>query len=110
MADKKDYQSVLIAFDRIGTLESTLNQLTKVHVETEDKKLKGALEKLTNAIRVQLGTKGKTRLLGLPTHIDQGLRAAIEQVRKYCQAAIDSTDPQWVILARAAGWTPPASN
>ena len=109
MAEKKDYQNVLIALDRTGTLAATLNQLSKVQHETEDKNLQTALGNLATSIRQQFDVKKQGRLLGFNKQMSPTLTSGIEKLRQHCQAVIDSTEPQWMILARRAGWTPPAS-
>lgn len=109
MSDKKDYQNVLVALDRDGTISATLNQLSKVQQQTEDKSLQTALENLAAAVRQQFPDAKTGRLRSVDKTKYPKFASGVERLRQYCQAAIDSTDPQWMILARRAGWTPPAS-
>jgi len=109
MSDKKDYVNVLKALDRTGIVSTAVNQLSDVQAATEDERLRDALEKICNATRRQLvPLDGKGRLLGLPERFAQ-LSKGMQTLANYCEQMRDSSEPQWQILAKRAGWTPPAS-
>lgn len=107
MAGKKDYIDVLKALDRTGTLSATLNSLSAVQLATEDAKLGNALAIVTKLIRTQVRVKGNIRLIGLPAPQFPDLTSKLRQLADYCLALRDATEPQWQILAKRAGWTPP---
>lgn len=107
----KDYKSTLKAFDATVTINATLNRLGEIAIETEDKQLKTMLENIAGRLRA-LHAKGteKIRVAGIPqSHPLSGdISKMVAVVTAYCRKCIDSKEPQWQILARQAGWTPPA--
>lgn len=110
MSDKKEYQAVLKALDAVATVESTNNKLTAIAVDTEDEKLRIALQALARVVREkQLNGWKKGRLAGVHESVDRNLNGLVAQIRGYCEGVIASAKPQWQILAERAGWTPPAS-
>ena len=114
MADKNDYKSVLKALDMTGTIASVLNRLGEVQIETEDSKLQQMLAKIAELVRYQHAKPtAKIRLRSVPAREnDRPIQMLIEVValtHKYCEGVIASTEKQWEILARRAGWTPPTA-
>lgn len=110
MSDKRDYIAVLKALGQTGPLSTTLNRLTDVQMETEDAQLRLALEKLCDAVRLQvLPSTPKGRLLGLSPQQFPNMSAGIAKLETYCAQQRDAAEQQWQILAKRAGWTPPAN-
>lgn len=100
--DKKDYRDTLSALQDALTIASRINKINKIANATEDAALKKALVTLSGEFARALSITKKDQ-----THtLDQ---AKFKKLSDYCQNQIDSAEPQWQILARRAGWTPPAA-
>ncbi|WP_029050570.1 hypothetical protein [Cupriavidus sp. amp6] len=108
MAEKKDYQDVLIIIDTVASIVTTGNGLVKIGHRTEDTKLKAALEKLAREVHMRGGPTQKIHLGNISTTMSLG--KAADQIKKYCQAVLASAKPQWQILAEQHGWIPPTPN
>jgi hypothetical protein len=107
MNDKKEYIDVLKALDRSGTLSTALNSLSAVQLATEDVSLARGLSIVTQLVRTQVRTKGNVRLFSLSAPQFPDLTTKLRQLAEYCVACRDAAEPQWQILAKHAGWTPP---
>ena len=109
MDDKKAYKAVLKTLDLTSTVATVLNRLSDVRIETEDEQLQRMIDFISAQLRTVAGKPTeKVRLLGLPQHY-QTLVAAVKQTQSYRNACINVAEKQWEILARRAGWTPPAT-
>jgi hypothetical protein len=104
--DKKDYQSVLGTLVDYGTLPSIINKLNRVIIATEDTDLRKLIEPVV--------TRVDKALRDLPNG-KKSMRVSLRQqltvkpfksVVEYCQKCIDSTKPQWQIIAEHHGWGP----
>ena len=105
-ADKKDYQSVLGALVDYGTLASIINKLNKVLIATEDNDLRTLIQPLVahleNGLRDLPNNKKSVRV----SLRQQLKKEPYKSVVEYCQKCIDSTTPQWQIIAERHGWGP----
>ena len=104
--DKKDYQSVLGALVDYGTLASIINKLNRVLIATEDTDLKKLIEpvvaRLDKVLRdLPSGKRSVKASLRQQLKVEP-FKSAVE----YCQKCIDSTKPQWQIVAEHHGWGP----
>ena len=118
MANKKDYQDVLKILSAMATRPTTYNKLAALAVDTDDANLKKMASTFAKYIRPNIGDapgpkmcmeRGVSMLINSndasrKTHGNNILIAI-----KYCTQAIESIEPDWMIKARAAGWTPPPS-
>lgn len=91
--DKKDYQEVILALNGAGGAAPRLNRLVKVWASTEDEKLKKAVGIVAERLRQSGGFDPQHRTT----------------LNEYCNEMLARQEPQWQILARRAGWTPPAA-
>ena len=104
--DKKDYQSVLGALVDYGTLASIINKLNRVLIATEDTELKKLIEPVVTRVDKVFRDlpKGKK---SLKASLRQQLKVEpFKSAVEYCQKCIDSTKPQWQIVAEHHGWGP----
>jgi hypothetical protein len=97
-----------------STIAAVLNRIGDVRIETEDSKLQQMLAKIAELLRHQHAKPTtKVRLRSIPPNeYDRAIQALIEVValtHKYCEAVVASSEKQWEILAKRAGWTPPAA-
>jgi hypothetical protein len=114
MDDKRDYKEALKVLDASATVAATLNRLGALSVDTEDEKLRQLVEAIAAVLRQQHAKPtSKIRLKDVRApHPNVGdvarLAQLIDAAWKYAKACRDAGDKQWQILARQAGWTPPA--
>ncbi|NPT37408.1 hypothetical protein [Paraburkholderia xenovorans] len=103
--------------DAEAAISSTLNKLGQIAIDSEDGMLKKAVFSLASRLRSMAGTKlsAKVRLLTLAANFTAGqdlqrnqFGDGIVQTWNYCKQMSEKQEPQWQILARRAGWTPPA--
>ncbi|RJG06933.1 hypothetical protein D3870_13825 [Noviherbaspirillum cavernae] len=116
--DKKEYKTMLKVLDAEASVAATLNKLSQLAIETEDEFLKKASAGLASSLRSIAGmnTSAKTRLQSMASGFAKSddlrrkkFSEAITLVLNYCKEIIAEEEPQWQILARRAGWTPPAA-
>ena len=116
MNDKKDYINVLKALHFNGSFPTILTKIGAASIGSDDTVLKELAENLATDIRTIIGPlpvpgNVRTSLLARSASKDFPLpQYAIEHLAKlkiYCEACIASIEPQWMILARRAGWAPP---
>jgi hypothetical protein len=100
--DKKDCRDTLSALQDASTIASRINKINKIANATEDAVLKKALVSLS-------GEFARARSVAKKDQTDTLNQAKFKKLIDYCQKQIDSAEPQWQILARRAGWTPPAA-
>ncbi len=111
MDDKKDYKDTLIILNDTATAASLLNRLGKMGVGSEDTQLQTMVFVLSKIVRdTMVKSTAKIRLLSMPQSAASygQIITNAAALAKYCQACVASAEPQWQILARRAGWTPPA--
>lgn len=116
--DKKEYADMMKIMDAEVSITSTLNKLGQIVIDSEDETLKRAAAGLASRIRSLFGPKlsGKARLLTLSANFKAGhglqrkqFAEVVVQLWNYCKQMSEKQEPQWQILARRAGWTPPAA-
>jgi hypothetical protein len=107
-ADKKDYQSVLGALVDHANLPSIINKLNKVSIATEDVPLRKAIQSVVRHLEEQwrdTPSSQKSAKGSLRPHL---AKEPYKSTVEYCQRCIDSTKPQWQIIAERHGWGPKA--
>lgn len=118
MANKKDYQDMLKILGAMATRLTSYNKLAALAVDSDDANLKKIANALANYVRPRTGDapgpkmcmqRGAAMLINSndADHKSHGNNIVI--AIKYCTQAIESIEPDWMIKARAAGWTPPPS-
>lgn len=113
MNDKKDYKALLKLLEKSASAQTILNQLSELYHETDDAQLKLHVKKVAEIFRsTAMKSKLTVRLVDpnpaiFPIHPD--LPKAIQDAITYCTRCKNSSEPQWQILARQAGWTPPTA-
>lgn len=115
--DKKEYKELLLLLSHMGSGPAVLNKLDQLILKMEDPRLRQAAEKITHFFRElpEVAHAKKFRLLNFAQvySMNAGSRKqisdAIYVVQRYCQEHIASQIPQWQLIARAAGWTPPGA-
>lgn len=111
MDDKKDYKGMLKALNHTTTVAAVLNRLGEIAIETEDDQLKKAANGIANMLRAEHAKPTlKVRLLSFPSSAASHGRIieGVKVTAKYCEDQIASSQKQWEVLAKRAGWTPPA--
>ncbi|WP_369051419.1 hypothetical protein [Burkholderia gladioli] len=118
MNDKREYADMMKIMDAEASISSTLNKLGQVSIDTEDETLKSAATGLASQLRTLAGPnpRGKARLLTIgsankesPDAQRRQFAKLVLQVWDYCKDMREKQEPRWQILAKRAGWTPPAS-
>jgi hypothetical protein len=116
--DKKYYKTLLKLLELTSTAVALSNKLAELAVDSDDPKLVKIAKILSAQVRPAPHEKGttKVRLLTLApmlaaanTPVGKQFAANIEIAKKYCDHCLASTDPEWMVCARAAGWTPPTT-
>jgi hypothetical protein len=113
--DKKEYKDLLLLLSHMGSGPAVLNKLDQLILKMEDPRLRQATGNIAKFFREQpeMAHVKKFRLLNYAQNysMNAGSRKqtsdAIFAVQSYCQAQVASQVPQWQLIARAAGWTPP---
>jgi hypothetical protein len=113
--DKKEYKDLLLLLSHMGSGPAVLNKLDQLILKMEDPRLRAAAGKIALFFRElpEVAHAKKFRLLNFAQNysMNAGSRKqtsdAIFAVQRYCQAHIASQEPQWQLIALAAGWTPP---
>ena len=106
MNDKKEYNNVLKAITRGGSVQSAYNKLTEIAVDTEDGELRKILLAVLSTLKFEVHRKKPVLDI-----FDSGQsRTNLLALAKYCQVMAARSEPQWMILARRANWTPPAAS
>lgn len=118
MDDKKEYADLMKIMDAEASLSLILNKLGQIAIDSEDETLKKAAAGLASTLRSLAGPKhsAKVRLLTIAANFKAGqdlhrkqFVEGIVQLWNCCQQMSDKQEPQWQILARRAGWMPPAA-
>lgn len=118
MANKKDYQDMLKILSAMATRVTSYNKLSALAVDTDDANLKKIATALANYVRPNIGDapgakmcmqRGAAMLINSNDAAYKSHGNNIAIAFKYCTQAIESIEPDWMIKARAAGWTPPPS-
>lgn len=113
--DKKEYIELLKILDAEASYASTLTKLGKLEIETEDDMLKSHVKNVSDRLRALTGpnVSGKNRLRTLAanfkTHPDAQRKKfgeSIEHAWQYGTTMSAKQEPQWMTLARRAGWGP----
>jgi hypothetical protein len=119
MDDKKNYKAMLKSLGATTSYPTMLTKLSDIGIMTDDATLRGHAERISAALRGLLGPavqpgnlKNSLVVLGRTWHASQlqnqrTVSEAVVAAHHYCQQCLASTEPQWAILARNAGWTPP---
>lgn len=111
MKDKKDYTALLKIIGKSASAQVVLNKLVELFHDTEDVHLKKHIQSVATLFKATAKGSKLTVCLAnavpaqFPVHMD--LPKAISEAVAYCHQCISSIEPQWQILARQAGWTPP---
>lgn len=101
---KKEYQSAIEACTSLATMSSIQNKLNKLAIKTEDARLKRLLG-VTIRYLEQAHRNALPKQRSQKTAFPSG-REPAKSLVAYCQAAINSQAPQWMIIARQHGWKP----
>jgi hypothetical protein len=121
MDDKKEYKTMLKILGATTNYPTMLTKLSDIGVMTDDATLRGHAERIEGALRALLGpsvqpgnVKNSLVVLARTWHASQlhnqrMISEAVTAAHRYCQHCITSVEPQWMILAKNAGWTPPSS-
>ena len=116
--DKKEYRDVLLLSSYMGSGPAVINKLDQLVVKMEDPRLRDTLKQMAQFFREQpeLAHAKKFRLLDFAHNysMNAGSRKqasdGICKVQRYCEEHIASQLPQWQLIAKAAGWTPPPAS
>ncbi|VVT48726.1 hypothetical protein UYSO10_2473 [Kosakonia radicincitans] len=94
------YEKVISSLREVKTAAQHLSDITKIVNQTEDEELKKLLMPVLTSL-TQKGTLEKKEQLnfigGEP----------FDAVYHYCLPKIQAKTPEWQIIARRNGWTPP---
>lgn len=115
--DKKEYKDMLVLLSYMGSGPSILNKLDQLSVKMEDPALRDATTKLAKFFHdmPEIAHVKKFRLLSFAQNYSMNagdrkrVSDSIYRIQHYCQKCVDSQEPQWQMIARAHGWTPPAT-
>lgn len=115
--DKKEYRDVLLLLSHMGSGPAVINKLDQLAIKMEDPRLRDSLAKMAQFFRNQpeLAHAKKFRLLDFAGNysMNAGSRKeasnGIYAVQRYCEQHVSSQVPQWQLIAKAAGWTPPGA-
>ena len=115
--DTKEYRDGLLLLSYMGRGAAVIHKLDQVTVQMEDPRLRETLKKMAQFFREQpeLAHAKKFRLLDFARNysMNTGSRKqasdGIYGVQRYCEEHVASQIPQWQLLAKAAGWTPPGA-
>lgn len=113
--DKKEYKDVLVLLSHMGSGPAVINKLDLLVGKMEDPRLRESLSQLARFFRLQpeLAHAKKFRLLDFAKNYSMNAGGrneasdGIYKVQRYCEEHVASQVPQWQLIARAAGWTPP---
>lgn len=113
--DKKEYKDLLLLLSHMGSGTSVLNKIDQLVFKMEDPRLRTATSKISQFFREQpeFAHIKKLRLLDYARSysMNAGSRKQafdwIFALQRYCQEHMALQVPQWQIIARSAGWTPP---
>ena len=116
---KNDYKTFLKLLETTATQTTLSNKLADFGIDTEDKELAKMARHFADELRPRPGNSSTAKLClsaGVSFWAAQAdnkykTRAKnIQIAQAYCKKCIDSTEPDWMLQARAAGWTPPKAS
>jgi hypothetical protein len=99
--DKKDYEDTIKAMIDHSTLTALINKLNKIFVGTEDAVLRNHLGPIIGNFKQAALNQTKQTVQTL--RLDD---PRFQPVAAYCKKCIESTKPQWQIIAEKHGWGP----
>lgn len=118
MKTNKIYKDALALIMTAGTDKALQNKWLKIEMNTEDKRLKYYAESLRLLYSLKLGSLKRSRVEaynfeGTAIWSDRQTVPLInhkkQELRAYLEPIIASEQPQWEIIARQNGWSPPNS-
>ena len=101
------YEKIIESLREVKTSAKHLSDITKLVNQTEDEELKKLLKPVISAL-TQYSTLSPPLLKKEPRNFVSG--APFDAVYHYCLPKIQAKTPEWQIIARRNGWTPPAES
>lgn len=113
-SEKKHYRTALKLLDTTATGTSLANKFHELSIDSEDPDLKVGAKFVSDLVRPQISiSDSKINVLNLanrllhsngPGHKQKG--ELILKWKKYCEGVVNSTMPEWQIIATKHGWAP----
>lgn len=113
---KNDYKTLLKLLTTTTTQTALANKLTELSIDADDRKLARIAHILAEDVRPKPHERSTVKMClsaGVTFWQSQhetrfkNRASNILLATKYCQQCIAAIEPDWMLQAKAAGWTPP---
>jgi len=98
------YEEVIKSLQEVKTSSKHLTEIAKIVNKTEDDELKKLLMPVISAL-TEYSTSAPAQVKNQPRNFISG--KPFDAVYRYCLPKIQARTPEWQVIARREGWTPP---
>ena len=97
------YRSILTELSKVSSPKVRHNKLVELKYKTEDIEVINRIDDLLPLLR-QLDDAIKRKLPSSASHYREHIKYIEEQLKVYCNRALSTEEPEWMIIAKRNGW------